>query len=232
MSGGSPVGYGGAAKLPAEETSAGARPSRTCRRRTQRKAYLAALRTRLSDSLASSCSELARRLALAAPVVGARLEGSPAIGIQIMRRNAALHAFDTTAAVIASASATQLNRIQRGPRRSRAAAGADAAAGLAATDMPDAPSDPLPVHLDNDDLAEYEAEFCPSGANVDQGDQSAHTETESEAEGWHSCEDDVQEEHAETSEADLDSSLAEATPMMHAITVVGSRCSRYGVSTR
>ena len=69
-------------------------------------------------------SELAARLAVAAPAVSRELAGLPTAALDRSRRNAALHCPGAHAAQIATAGRAELNRLQRGDRT---AAGAHAA---------------------------------------------------------------------------------------------------------
>ena len=136
---------------------------------------------KLAEFIAEAKSETTRRLTLVRPVVQAALGGTQVSDVQTMRRNAALHAYNTTAVVIAKASKTELNRIQRGPRRSKAAQpGADAAAGGADLLAPvsyDSDNDssdyysvcsdldetvPAHFHIDASEIDFAEREFMPT----------------------------------------------------------------------
>ncbi|CAK0808339.1 unnamed protein product [Prorocentrum cordatum] len=59
-------------------------------------------------------SELGRRILLIISVLAAKLQGMPILGSVSARRNAAEHVFDSPAGVIAIASNTELNKLQRG----------------------------------------------------------------------------------------------------------------------
>ena len=99
----------------------GAWTSRTAHRRTQRRAYVAALRTKLEElSLADiSDPEVRRRARLVVPCLAAGVHESHLDPMQRRRRNAASHSFQVSAATIAAADQRALNAIQRGWRGRR-----------------------------------------------------------------------------------------------------------------
>ena len=169
--------------------------------------YLGSLRERLETALGAFRShnevddEVKLRLDIAKPCVRAGVLGMQAPTVCRRRRNAALHAFETPATIIASATGSHLNDIQRGVRRrTRRQGGADDGAGVTASDFDtDASSDcsfysaqevehispsaaaersePSYFDLDIDDLLEAEVDYFGTDLHGEhEQDTTSHTE--------------------------------------------------------